>query len=81
MYASRKCGAREQAADNRRWHAGVAGYLPHPAEAARTYDVHAWRLFHGPGWLNFLEITSRGEAEMLVPELLMVMAEDRRHHW
>ncbi|XBI39270.1 hypothetical protein VPH35_124079 [Triticum aestivum] len=49
----------------RRWWIGT---YPSAHEATRTYDVAVWRAERPREHLNFPEIESRAEAEMLVPQ-------------
>ncbi|XP_020146741.1 uncharacterized protein [Aegilops tauschii subsp. strangulata] len=49
----------------RRWWIGM---YPSAHEAARAYDVTVWRVVRPRAHLNFPEIESRVEAEMLVPQ-------------
>ena len=49
----------------RRWWIGT---YPSAHEAARAYDVAVWRAERPRSHLNFPEIESRAEAEMLVPQ-------------
>ncbi|XP_048561105.1 ethylene-responsive transcription factor ERN3-like [Triticum urartu] len=49
----------------RRWWIGM---YPSAHEAVRAYDVAVWRVERPREYLNFLEIESRAEAEMLVPQ-------------
>ncbi|XP_020187085.1 uncharacterized protein [Aegilops tauschii subsp. strangulata] len=49
----------------RRWWIGT---YPSAHEAARAYDVAVWRAERPRSHLNFSEIESRAEAEMLVPQ-------------
>jgi hypothetical protein len=56
------------------------GTFATPHEVARVYDAAAWRLGRPRRDMNFDDVNSRAEAEMVAPPPCLVTAEEKHRH-